>query len=61
MALGGADFGESLMREIRAGRSFGGYPLGLKMQEGKVSRQGPRIFAKQFFLQVDRATPERLP
>lgn len=45
-------FGESLMQEIRAGRSFGGHPLWLEIEKGSVSREGMKIFAKQFFLQV---------
>jgi pyrroloquinoline-quinone synthase len=47
-----SDFGESLMREIRAGRSFGGHPLWWRISGGDVSPAGLRIFAKQFFLQV---------
>jgi pyrroloquinoline-quinone synthase len=45
-------FGESLMEEVRAGRSFGGHPLWFKIQEGRLSRSQLQGFAKQFFLQV---------
>lgn len=45
-------FGESLMQEVRAGRSFGGHPLWFKIQEGRLSRGQLQGFAKQFFLQV---------
>jgi len=52
MALTAREFGESLMAEVRAGRSFGGHPLWFKIQEGRLSRQGLQGFARQFFLQV---------
>lgn len=52
MALTAKEFGESLMREIRAERSFGGHPLWFKIQEGKLSRPQLQGFARQFFLQV---------
>jgi pyrroloquinoline-quinone synthase len=52
MALTTREFGESLMVEVRAGRSFGGHPLWFKIQEGRLSRQGLQGFARQFFLQV---------
>jgi pyrroloquinoline-quinone synthase len=52
MALTAREFGESLMAEVRAGRSFGGHPLWFKIQEGRLGRQGLQGFAKQFFLQV---------
>jgi pyrroloquinoline-quinone synthase len=52
MALTAREFGESLMAEVRAGRSFGGHPLWFKIQEGRLSREGLRGFAGQFFLQV---------
>lgn len=52
MTSGAEDFGDSLMREIRARRSFGGHPLWLKIQEGAIPRKGLQTFAKQFFLQV---------
>ncbi len=52
MALTAREFGESLMGEVRAGRSFGGHPLWFKIQEGRLSRQGLQGFARQFFLQV---------
>jgi pyrroloquinoline-quinone synthase len=52
MALTAREFGESLMVEVRAGRSFGGHPLWFKIQEGRLSRQGLQGFARQFFLQV---------
>src|SRR6266404_4881945 len=47
-----AEFGESLLGEIRAGRSFGGHPLWLKIQDGTLSLPQVRGFASQFFLQV---------
>ena len=52
MALSAREFGESLMREIHARRSFGGHPLWFKIQEGKLSNPQLQGFAKQFFLQV---------
>jgi pyrroloquinoline-quinone synthase len=52
MALAPREFGESLMEEVRAGRSFGGHPLWFKIQEGRLSRDGLGGFARQFFLQV---------
>ena len=45
-------FGESLMAEVRARRSFGGHPLWFKIQEGRLPRARVQGFAKQFFLQV---------
>ena len=45
-------FGESLMKEIHAGRSFGGHPLWWRISRGEVSRKCLGIFAKQFFIQV---------
>ena len=50
MALTAREFGESLMAEVRAGRSFGGHPLWFKIQEGRLSRVGFGGFARQFFL-----------
>ncbi len=52
MALTPREFGESLMGEVRAGRSFGGHPLWFRIQEGRLSRKGMQGFARQFFLQV---------
>ncbi|MBI2154405.1 MAG: iron-containing redox enzyme family protein [Candidatus Rokubacteria bacterium] len=52
MALTAREFGESLMAEVRARRSFGGHALWFKIQEGRLSRKGLQEFAKQFFLQV---------
>lgn len=52
MALTTKEFGESLMAEVRAGRSFGGHPLWFKIQEGRLSHKGLQGFARQFFLQV---------
>lgn len=52
MGPGTRSFGESLMEEVRAGRSFGGHPLWFKIQEGRLSRTQLQGFAKQFFLQV---------
>ncbi len=52
MALSAREFGESLMQEIRAGRSFGGHPLWFKIQGGQLSRPRLQGFARQFFLQV---------
>ncbi len=51
-AAGARHFGESLMREVRDRRSFGGHPLWFKIQEGRLPRAGLHGFAKQFFLQV---------
>jgi len=45
-------FGEDLMAEVRARRSFGGHPLWFRIQEGQVSREGLGQFARQFYLQV---------
>lgn len=52
MALTPREFGELLMAEVRARRSFGGHPLWFKIQEGRLSRTGLQGFARQFFLQV---------
>ena len=45
-------YAESLLKAIRAGRSFGGHPLWFKIQEGRLSLPALRGFAGQFFLQV---------
>ena len=50
------DFAEELITTIRERRSFGGHPLWRRIAAGEVSREGLRIFAAQFFLQV-RAFP----
>ena len=47
-----AAFGKELMKEVSAGRSFGGHPLWFKIAEGRLSRAGLGHFAEQFFLQV---------
>ncbi len=52
MALTAREFGESLMAEVRTGRSFGGHPLWFKIREGRLSPAGLGGFARQFFLQV---------
>lgn len=45
-------FGESLMKEVHEGRSFGGHPLWFKIAEGRLSRAALGEFAGQFYLQV---------
>ena len=45
-------FAESLLKTIRAGRSFGVHPLWRKIQDGHVPLPALRGFAGQFFLQV---------
>jgi pyrroloquinoline-quinone synthase len=52
MASAASEFGERLMEDIRAGRSFGGHPLWWRISRGEISRAGLGLFAKQFFLQV---------
>ena len=52
MALSREDFAAELRSSIDAGRSFGGHPLWLRIQEGKEPRSSLRTFAVQFFLQV---------
>lgn len=52
MALARAEFAASLLREIRAGRSFGAHPLWRKIEEGRASSAELGGFARQFFLQV---------
>lgn len=52
MASDTRSFGESLMREVRERRSFGGHPLWFKIADGRLSRAALGEFAKQFFLQV---------
>lgn len=47
-----AEFGRSLTAEIRAGRSFGGHPLWLAIQAGRLKQRQLATFAEQFFLQV---------
>ena len=45
-------FVQELQSLIRARRSFGGHPLWHAIREGGVERDGLRVFAVQFFLQV---------
>jgi pyrroloquinoline-quinone synthase len=52
MALSRDDFAAELRASIDAGRSFGGHPLWLRIQEGKEPSSSLRTFAIQFFLQV---------
>lgn len=46
------EFGRSLTADIRAGRSFGGHPLWLAIEAGRLKQGQLAIFAEQFFLQV---------
>jgi pyrroloquinoline-quinone synthase len=46
-------FIDELVSEIRARRSFGGHPLWHAIAAGKISREGLKIFARQFYLQVN--------
>jgi pyrroloquinoline-quinone synthase len=52
MSLDPSAFGESLLQEVRARRSFGSHPLWLKIAAGQLSVPQLRGFASQFFLQV---------
>jgi pyrroloquinoline-quinone synthase len=52
MSESSAEFAESLLNEIRAGRSFGRHPLWFKIADGRLSLPAVRGFACQFFLQV---------
>ena len=45
-------FVKELLTTIQAKRSFGGHPLWKEIAAGKVSPEGLKIFAQQFFLQV---------
>lgn len=45
-------FVQELMTTIQAKRSFGGHPLWKEIAAGKVSAEGLKVFAQQFFLQV---------
>ncbi len=45
-------FVEELMTTIKSRRSFGGHPLWKEIAAGKVSQDGLKTFAQQFFLQV---------
>ncbi len=45
-------FVKELMATIQSKRSFGGHPLWKEIAAGKVSKEGLKIFAQQFFLQV---------
>jgi pyrroloquinoline-quinone synthase len=51
-----AGLGESFVRDlfvmVKENRSFGRHPLWHKISEGKVSLEGMKTFAAQFFLQV---------
>jgi pyrroloquinoline-quinone synthase len=46
------DFVRALFKMVGERRSFGRHPLWHKISEGKVSREGMKVFAAQFFLQV---------
>jgi pyrroloquinoline-quinone synthase len=46
------NFVRGLFLIVHERRSFGRHPLWLRIQDGKVSRDGMRVFASQFFLQV---------
>lgn len=52
MANPSESFVRSLFAMVGERRSFGRHPLWHKIAEGKVSRDGMKIFAAQFFLQV---------
>jgi pyrroloquinoline-quinone synthase len=49
---GGEAFAQELRRTIGARRTFGRHPLWLRIQAGRLPREGLRPFAVQFFLQV---------
>src|SRR5271169_4613534 len=46
------DFVRALFKMVGERRSFGRHPLWHKISEGKVTREGMKVFAAQFFLQV---------
>jgi pyrroloquinoline-quinone synthase len=52
MAGPGESFVQDLFSMVKERRSFGRHPLWRKIGEGKVSRDGMKTFAAQFFLQV---------
>jgi pyrroloquinoline-quinone synthase len=52
MAHLGESFVRDLFKMVGERRSFGRHPLWHKIAEGKVSRDGMKVFAAQFFLQV---------
>ncbi|HKM99897.1 MAG TPA: iron-containing redox enzyme family protein [Candidatus Binataceae bacterium] len=52
MANPGESFVRDLFAMVKERRSFGRHPLWGKISEGKVSREGMKTFAAQFFLQV---------
>jgi pyrroloquinoline-quinone synthase len=52
MANPGEEFVRELFKMVGERRSFGRHPLWHKIAQGKVSREGMKIFAAQFFLQV---------
>src|SRR5581483_8727958 len=52
MTLDPAAFGESLLKDVRERRTFGGHPLWFKIAEGRLGRPALGEFAKQFFLPV---------
>jgi len=52
MAHSGESFVRDLFKMVGERRSFGRHPLWHKIAEGKVSREGMKVFAAQFFLQV---------
>lgn len=52
MAKSTPEFVRELMKTIQAKRSFGGHPLWHAIAAGRVSPEGLKLFAQQFFLQV---------
>src|SRR5579885_1949894 len=52
MAAPSEGFVRDLFAMVKQRRSFGGHPLWHKISAGKVSRDGMKVFAAQFFLQV---------
>lgn len=52
MAASSESFVRDLFTMVKENRSFGRHPLWGKISEGKVSRDGMKTFAAQFFLQV---------
>lgn len=52
MAASSESFVRDLFAMVKENRSFGRHPLWGKISEGKVSREGMKTFAAQFFLQV---------
>src|SRR5262249_23818675 len=52
MAGPGESFVQDLFSMVKERRSFGRHPLWKKIGDGQVSRDGMKVFAAQFFLQV---------